>query len=85
MEHAIRRILSRAIAADGVLELVGPESPGRREISILSEQFLAELAAMQRSHLARAPIEVAACNARSCRQELKRVPVEVAWSGNFGA
>ena len=52
MEHAVRQIISRAVAPEGVVDIfaaAGLESP---DISILSEEFLADVRGMPHRNLA---------------------------------
>ncbi|XXX33992.1 type I restriction endonuclease subunit R [Sorangium sp. So ce117] len=52
MEHAIRQLVSKAIASDEVIDLLGAAGLKRRDISILSDEFLAELSALPQQNLA---------------------------------
>ena len=52
MDHAVRQIISRAVASEGVIDVfaaVGLEKP---DLSILSEEFLAEVQGMPQRNLA---------------------------------
>ncbi len=52
LEHAIRQIVSRAIAPEGVLDLFAAAGLKKPDISILSEDFLAEVQGMPQKNLA---------------------------------
>ena len=52
LDHAIRQIISRAIAPDGVIDLFLAAGLKKPDISILSEEFLREVRGMQQKNLA---------------------------------
>ena len=52
LEHAIRQIVSRAIPVDGVVDLFSAAGLKRPDISILSDEFLAEVRGMPHRNLA---------------------------------
>lgn len=52
IEHAIRQIVSRAIAPEGVVDLFAAAGLKKPDISILSEEFLAEVRGMPQKNLA---------------------------------
>jgi type I restriction enzyme R subunit len=52
LEHAIRQIVSRAIAPEGVVDLFAAAGLKKPDISILSEEFLAEVRGMPQKNLA---------------------------------
>lgn len=52
LEHAIRQIISRAVASDGVLDIFAAAGLKKPDISILSDEFLAEVRAMPHKNLA---------------------------------
>ncbi|TKC97992.1 type I restriction endonuclease subunit R [Polyangium fumosum] len=52
MDHAIRQLVSKAVASDEVVDLFAKEGIKRQDISILSEDFLAELRDMPQKNLA---------------------------------
>jgi type I restriction enzyme R subunit len=52
LEHAIRGIVSRAVAPDGVIDIFAAAGLKRPDISILSDEFLAEIRGMKRRNLA---------------------------------
>lgn len=52
MDHAIRQLVSRAVASDAVIDLFAKDGIQQPDISILSEQFLAELREMPQRNLA---------------------------------
>ncbi|BCX13328.1 MAG: DEAD/DEAH box helicase [Thermosynechococcus sp.] len=52
LEHAIRQIVSRAIAPEGVVDLFAAAGLKKPDISILSEEFLAEVRGMPQRNLA---------------------------------
>ena len=52
LDHAVRQIVSRAVAPDGVLDIFAAAGLDRPDVSILSEEFLAEVRGMQRRNLA---------------------------------
>ncbi len=52
LEHAIRQIVSRAIASEGVVDLFAAAGLKKPDLSILSEEFLAEVRGMPQRNLA---------------------------------
>ena len=52
LDHAVRRIVSRAVAPDGVLDVFAAAGLDKPDVSILSEEFLAEVRGMRRPNLA---------------------------------
>ena len=52
LDHAVRQIVSRAVAPDGVLDVFAAAGLDKPDVSILSEEFLAEVRGMQRRNLA---------------------------------
>ena len=52
LDHAIREIVSRAIAPEGVVDLFAAAGLKKPDISILSEEFLAEVRGMPQKNLA---------------------------------
>ncbi len=52
LDHAIRQIVSRAVASDGVLDIFAAAGLKKPDISILSEEFLAEVRDMPQRNLA---------------------------------
>ena len=52
LDHAIRQIISRAIAPEGVVDIFAAAGLNKPDISILSEEFLAEVQGMQHRNLA---------------------------------
>src|SRR5881409_2579451 len=52
MNHAIRQIISRAVASDEVLDIFAAAGLKKPDISILSEEFLAEVRGMPQKNLA---------------------------------
>ncbi|MGB9753480.1 type I restriction endonuclease subunit R [Roseiflexus castenholzii] len=52
LEHAIRQIVSQAIAPEGVVDLFAAAGLKKPDISILSEEFLAEVRGMPQRNLA---------------------------------
>jgi len=52
IEHAIQQIVSRAVASDKVIDIFAAAGLKKPDISILSEEFLAEVAAMPQRNLA---------------------------------
>ncbi|HOT43001.1 MAG TPA: type I restriction endonuclease subunit R [Syntrophorhabdaceae bacterium] len=52
LEHAIRQIVSRAIAPEGVVDIFAAAGLKKPDISILSEEFLAEVRGMPQKNLA---------------------------------
>ena len=52
LDHAVRQLISRAVAPEGVLDLFRAAGLEKPDISILSEEFLAEVRGMQRRNLA---------------------------------
>ncbi len=52
LDHAVRQIISRAVAPDGVLDIFAAAGLQKPDISILSEEFLAEVRGMPQRNLA---------------------------------
>ncbi|HWE41041.1 MAG TPA: type I restriction enzyme endonuclease domain-containing protein, partial [Gemmatimonadaceae bacterium] len=52
LEHAIRQIISRAVASDEVIDIFAAAGLKKPDISILSDEFLSEVRAMPRRNLA---------------------------------
>ena len=52
LDHAVRQIISRAVAPDGVLDIFAAAGLQKPDISILSDQFLAEVRGMPQRNLA---------------------------------
>jgi len=52
MDHAVRQIVSRAVASEGVVDIFAAAGLAKPDISILSEQFLAEVKGMPQRNLA---------------------------------
>jgi len=52
VEHAIRQIIDRAVAPEGVVDIFEAAGLERPNVSILSEEFLAEVRSMSRKNLA---------------------------------
>jgi type I restriction enzyme R subunit len=52
LDHAIRQIVSKAISAEGVIDLFSAAGLKRPNISILSDEFLAEVRGMPQRNLA---------------------------------
>lgn len=52
MDHAVRQIVSRAVVSKGVVDIFAAAGLAKPDISILSEQFLAEVKGMPQRNLA---------------------------------
>ena len=52
LDHAVRQIVSRAVASEGVLDIFAAAGLHKPDISILSEEFLAEVRGMKQRNLA---------------------------------
>ncbi len=52
LDHAVRQIISRAVAPEGVVDIFAAAGLAKPDISILSEQFLAEVRGMPHRNLA---------------------------------
>ena len=52
LEHAVRQIIARAVAPEGVVDIFAAAGLNKPDISILSEQFLAEVRGMPQRNLA---------------------------------
>ena len=52
LDHAIRQIVSRAVASDEVIDIFAAAGLKKPDISILSDEFLAEVASMPQRNLA---------------------------------
>jgi len=52
LDHAVRQIISRAVAPEGVVDIFAAAGLGKPGISILSEEFLAEVRGMPQRNLA---------------------------------
>ncbi len=52
LDHAVRQIVSRAVASEGVVDIFAAAGLDKPDISILSDEFLAEVRGMPRRNLA---------------------------------
>ena len=52
LDHAVRQIVSRAVASDGVVDIFAAAGLKKPDVSILSEEFLGEVRGMRRRNLA---------------------------------
>jgi type I restriction enzyme, R subunit len=52
LDHAVRQIISRAVAPEGVIDIFAAAGLEKPDISILSEEFLAEVRGMPQKNLA---------------------------------
>ena len=52
LDHAVRQLVSRAVASEGVLDVFAAAGLDKPDISILSDEFLAEVRGMQHRNLA---------------------------------
>ena len=52
LDHAVRQIVSRAVASEGVIDIFAAAGLKKPDISILSDEFLAEVRGMTRRNLA---------------------------------
>jgi len=52
VEHAVRQIIARAVAPEGVMDIFAAAGLAKPDISILSEEFLAEVRGMPQRNLA---------------------------------
>jgi len=52
LDHAVRQIISRAVASEGVVDIFAAAGLKRPDISILSDEFLAEVRGMPQRNLA---------------------------------
>jgi type I restriction enzyme R subunit len=52
LDHAIRQIVSRAVAPEGVVDIFAAAGLKKPDISVLSDEFLAEVRGMPQRHLA---------------------------------
>ena len=52
MDHAVRQIISRAVASEGVIDIFAAAGLEKPDISILSDEFLAEVRGMSQRNLA---------------------------------
>ncbi len=52
LDHALRQIVSRAVAPEGVVDIFAAAGLEKPDISVLSEEFLAEVRGMKRRNLA---------------------------------
>jgi len=52
LDHAVRQIISRAVASEGVMDIFAAAGLAKPDISILSDQFLAEVRGMPQRNLA---------------------------------
>ncbi len=52
LDHAIRQIISRAVASEGVIDIFAAAGLKKPDISILSDEFLAEVRGMPQKNLA---------------------------------
>ncbi len=52
MDHAVRQIISRAVASEGVMDIFAAAGLDKPDISVLSDEFLAEVQSMPHRNLA---------------------------------
>ena len=52
MDHAVRQIISRAVASEGVMDIFAAAGLDKPDISVLSDEFLAEVQGMPHRNLA---------------------------------
>ena len=52
LDHAVRQIISRAVASEGVIDIFAAAGLAKPDISILSDEFLAEVRGMPQRNLA---------------------------------
>ena len=52
MDHAVRQIISRAVASEGVMDIFAAAGLDKPDISVLSDEFLAEVQGMPQRNLA---------------------------------
>ncbi|PIU80004.1 MAG: DEAD/DEAH box helicase, partial [Nitrospirae bacterium CG06_land_8_20_14_3_00_70_43] len=52
LDHAVRRIISRAVAPEGVMDIFAAAGLQKPDLSILSDEFLAEVRGMPQRNLA---------------------------------
>ena len=52
LDHAVRQIISRAVASEGVMDIFAAAGLDRPDISVLSDEFLAEVRGMPQRNLA---------------------------------
>ena len=52
LDHAVRQIVSRAVASEGVIDIFAAAGLKKPDLSILSDEFLAEVRGMPRRNLA---------------------------------
>ena len=52
LDHAVRQIVSRAVASEGVIDIFAAAGLEKPDISILSDEFLTEVRGMERRNLA---------------------------------
>ena len=52
LDHAVRQIISRAVASEGVIDIFAAAGLEKPDLSILSEEFLAEVRGMPQRNLA---------------------------------
>ncbi len=52
LDHAVRQIISRAVAPEGVVDIFAAAGLAKPDISVLSEEFLAEVRGMPQRNLA---------------------------------
>ena len=52
IEHAVRQVISRAVAPEGVIDIFAAAGLAKPDISILSEEFLAEVRGLPQRNLA---------------------------------
>ena len=60
LDHAVRQIVSRAVASEGVIDIFAAAGLKKPDLSILSDEFLAEVRGMPRRNLGRGAVAEAA-------------------------
>ena len=52
MDHAVRQIISQAVASEGVMDIFAAAGLKKPDLSVLSDEFLAEVKGMPQRNLA---------------------------------
>jgi len=83
LDHAVRQIISRAVAPEGVIDIFAAAGLTKPDISILSDEFLGEVRGMPQKNLAVEMLKKllqSELRMRRRRTSCKRVPSPRCWS-----
>ena len=80
IEHAVRQIISRAAAPEGVIDIFAAAGLAKRDISSLSEEFLGEVRGMPKRNLAVELLQKLLKGELATRRTSRRRPRRRCWN-----